>query len=56
MSAFGFYEKDNVVTAIIGLAEYEKSKGFLIRETIASILEATNYAVDTVLYNELEKA
>lgn len=55
MSAFGDYIKDNVVDAIVELAESEKQKGKTTREIIQSINEVMTYGVDTVLFKLLEE-
>jgi hypothetical protein len=54
MSAFGFYEKDEVVDAIKTLAKYEKESGKTPRQIVESILEAQTYAMDQVLFELLE--
>lgn len=50
MSAFGNYEKDNIVDAIKLLAEKEFELNKTPREIIASIMEATSYGINDALY------
>ena len=50
MSAFGNHEKDALVSAIKALAEKEFESNKNPREIIASIIEATSYGIDDVLY------
>lgn len=55
MSAFGFWEKDNVVEAIEVLAKFERERGKTPRQIVESILEATTYALDSALYELREE-
>jgi len=50
MSAFGFYEKDEVVEAISMLAKQERERGKSPREIVESIMEATTYGINIALY------
>jgi hypothetical protein len=50
MSAFGNFEKDEVVEAIKALAKSELEKGKTPREIITSIMEATTYGIDSVMF------
>lgn len=50
MSAFGFWEKDNVVDAIETLAKFERERGKTPRQIVESILEATTYGLNSSLY------
>lgn len=50
MSAFGYYEKDEVVEAIGMLAKQERERGKTPREIVESIMEATTYGINTALY------
>jgi len=50
MSAFDNYEKDEIVEAIKLLAEKEFLLNKTPREIIASIMEATTYGINDVLY------
>lgn len=52
MSAFGNYQKDTIVDAIQNYAEANQDMS--VREVIESILEATRYGIDMVLYGRLE--
>lgn len=49
MSAFGNFEKDEVVEAIKALAISEREKGKTPREIVTSIMEAVTYGLDTVM-------
>ena len=51
MSAFGFYEKDEVVESIKVLAEVERKNGKNPREVIESIMEAVTCGLDSALYD-----
>lgn len=51
MSAFGFYEKDEVVDAIKLLAEAEAAKGKTVRAVVESVMVAVTYGLDHALYN-----
>lgn len=51
MSAFGFHPKDEVVSAIEELAKEERLRGKTTRQIVESIMEATAYGIDAVLYN-----
>ena len=50
MSAFGNYEKDEVVEAIKALAKSEREKGKTPREVVTSIMEAVTYGIDTIMF------
>lgn len=50
MSAFGFYEKDEVVEAIRTLAACERENGKSPRKIAESIMEAVAYGLDSALY------
>lgn len=51
MSAFGYYPKDAVVSAIEELAEEERKRGKNPRQIVESIMEAATYGIDAALYN-----
>ena len=50
MSAFGFYEKDNLVGAIELLAEKERERGKTPKQVVESIMEAMTYGISSALY------
>jgi hypothetical protein len=50
MSAFGFYEKDNLVDAIELLANRERERGKTPKQVIESIVEAMTCGISSALY------
>lgn len=52
MSAFDFFEKDEVVESIKTLAKEEKNRGKETPEIVNSIMEAVNYGLTEVLWEE----
>lgn len=50
MSAFGFWEKDNLVDAIEVLAKFERERGKTPRQIVESIMEASTYGINSALY------
>ncbi len=55
MSAFEFYEKDEVVEAIRVLAVELTKQGKTPREAVASIMEAVSYGIDIVMFDLTER-
>ena len=51
MSAFGNYEKDNIVDAIEILAKSEYNEGKSPRQIIESIMEAVTYGITSALFD-----
>lgn len=51
MSAFGLWEKDNLIDAIEVLAAYEAALGQSQSDVIRSILEVVTYGIDKHLKN-----
>lgn len=53
MSAFGYYEKDNIYYSIKSFVEYKKEQNpeIQINELIKETLEAVNYGLENAIWN-----
>ena len=53
MSAFGYYEKDNIYDSIKSFIEYKKEQNpeIQINELIKETLEAVNYGLEHAIWN-----